>query len=164
MLFALSVAFSLLVFSCTAVTAVSSRKAAPDISLMDLSGKAVKLSDYKGKVVFLNFFATWCHPCREEMPSMERLNKALSLKDFKMIAVSIDRSDTGQIKNFIKKGGFSFLVLHDKEGSFAELYGVYSIPATFIIDKKGRIAQRVIGSRQWDSSENLAFIRSMIKE
>ncbi len=121
-------------------------KAAYDFTLKDLQGKTVKLSDQKGKVVFLNFWASWCPPCREEMPSIERLHRRLDGKDFIILAVSLDQGD---IHQFVKEGKYSFRILLDPEGRVGREYGVTGIPTTFIIDKKGIIRQKAVGSRDW---------------
>ncbi|MCX5749767.1 MAG: TlpA disulfide reductase family protein [Candidatus Saganbacteria bacterium] len=169
-IFAFILIFSLLIVISFAMSekgpsgGTAKKTPAPDFKLKDVSGHYKKLSDFKGKIVLLNFFATWCPPCRAEMSSMERLNNALSKKDFKMIAVSIDRTDTGTVKAFIEKGGYSFLVLHDKDNAVSDIYGIYSIPTTFIIDKKGKIAQKIIGGREWDLPEVIGNIKSLIKE
>lgn len=169
------IAIFILLISITASTVVAAaenaslgkkplRPLAYDLKLKDLSGKIVKLSDHKGRIIFLNFFATWCPPCRAEMPSMEKLSKAMDEKEFKMIAVSMDRGDPSSLSRFIEKGGYTFLILHDIDGTVADHYGIYSIPTTFIIDKKGGIVQKIIGSRPWDTKEVIDLFKRLAKE
>ena len=128
------------------VASAAINKPAIDFALKDLQGRTVKLSDQKGKVVFLNFWATWCPPCREEMPSIERLHDRVNGKDFIILAVSLDQSD---IRSFVQKGNYTFKILLDPKGDIGRQYGVTGIPTTFIIDKNGIIKQKAVGSRDW---------------
>jgi len=121
-------------------------KTAVDFALKELNGQTVRLSDQKGKVVFLNFWATWCPPCREEMPSIQRLHQRLGNTDFIILAVSLDQGD---IRSFVKKGNYSFKILLDPKGEIGRKYGVTGIPTTYIIDKNGAIRQKAVGSRDW---------------
>lgn len=135
-----------------------------DFTLADLEGVKVKLSDYKGKVVFLNFWATWCPPCRREMPSMQELHEKLKKKDFIMLAVSIDRTGLSAVGPFVEKNGYTFKVLVDPSGKAASKYRVSSIPATFIIDKEGKIIDRVIGGRDWSSASVVKMLKEIIDQ
>jgi peroxiredoxin len=121
-------------------------KIAADFTLDDLSGKEIQLSDYRGKTIFLNFWASWCPPCREEMPSIQKLHERLDGKDFMILAVALDKGD---VKPFVQQGNYSFTVLVDPRGMVAEKYQIVGIPTTFIIDEKGMIKQRFVGSRDW---------------
>jgi len=121
-------------------------KLAADFTLTDLSGQEIKLSDYRGKTVFLNFWATWCPPCRQEMPSIQSLYQKTAGKDMEILAVSLDRGD---IRSFVEQGKYSFKILPDPKGEIGRQYGVTGIPTTFIIDKNGVIKQRAVGSRDW---------------
>ncbi len=123
---------------------------AADFILKDLSGKPVRFSDeFKGKVVLLNFWATWCPPCRREMPSMERLYRAYLDDGFVVVAVSIDRAPTGKVEAFVKKLELSFPVLHDRDERVARLYGIPGVPASYVIGARGRIAYRAAGEYDW---------------
>jgi peroxiredoxin len=130
-------------------TWAAARKPSVDFNLPDLSGKAVKLSDYRGKLVLLNFWASWCPPCREEMPSLQKLHEKLKEKKFALLAVSIDRGGNPPLKSFIDRGGYTFQVLLDPEGRVASRYQVISIPTTFVIDRQGKIVERILGGRDW---------------
>ncbi|OGB90110.1 hypothetical protein A2625_04785 [candidate division WOR-1 bacterium RIFCSPHIGHO2_01_FULL_53_15] len=134
-----------------------------DFKLPDLSGRTISLSGHKGKVIFLNFFATWCPPCREEMPSMQALYNKLKGRDFEMLAVSIDR-DAAKLKAFVEKNKYTFRILSDPDGTVASQYGVGAIPATFIIDKKGRIAGSFVGGRDWTERSVLEMLTRLMKE
>ena len=134
---------------------------AADFTLRDLDGKLHKLSDYRGKVVFLNFWATWCPPCREEIPSMERLNEVLGGKDFVMLAVNTDEN-VKDLEAFVKENPHSFTVLSDADGKIQELYHVDKFPETFVIDRKGRMVEHIVGARDWSSTPALKFFNTQI--
>lgn len=127
----------------------SQKQAAPEISLKDLGTKFVKLSDYKGKVVFLNFWASWCPPCKAEMPELNEFSKELS-KGNEAILLTINLTDGGRetvekANRYIRDNGFSMNVLLDTEGKAGNDYHIASIPSTFIIDKDGFIVDSIVG-------------------
>lgn len=134
-----------------------------DFTLPDLNGKPVKLSDYKGKVIFLNFWATWCKPCEEEMPSMQALYKAFEGQQFEIVAVSVDKDGPEVVKNYVKKYGLTFTVLHDQKGKNKEIYKTTGVPETFIIDQNGIIAEKVWGPRDWSEESSIAVIVDLIR-
>jgi peroxiredoxin len=134
---------------------------APDLTLKDLQGKSVSLAGLRGKVVFLNFWATWCPPCREELPAMQRLNEVFGKKDFVILAVNVDE-DPGAVKKFLAKQPLSFTVLLDPEASAQNLYGVYRFPETFLIDRQGNVVQRYLGARDWSSVDFLKYVSSLL--
>ncbi|HCL82301.1 MAG TPA: hypothetical protein DHW81_08890 [Nitrospiraceae bacterium] len=144
---ALSVIFSL----WNPGVSIAKENPASDFTLPDVNGKKISLSEFKGKVVILNFWATWCGPCRAEMPSLNKLYLEFKDKGLAVIAVSVDTSEK-PVKSFIKKHNLSFPVLMDKNKavSFDE-YGVLGLPTTFIIYKNGFIAEKIIGEREWNS-------------
>jgi peroxiredoxin len=131
--------------------------AALDFGLLSLRGDTVKLSDYRGKAVFLNIWATWCPPCREEMPAMESLHQRLKGREFKMLAVSIDREGEKVIRPFVAKYGLTFPVLLDPDSKTYRLYGLTGIPETFLIDKNGVILYKIIGPENWMGKEWLDY-------
>jgi thiol-disulfide isomerase/thioredoxin len=121
-----------------------------DFTLPLLDGKNVKLSSLKGKVVFLNFWATWCPPCRSEMPSMETLYQRYRGKGLEFLAVDVmERKE--QVASFMKNFGLSFPVALDSSGNISGMYGVRGIPTTFIIDRNGRIIVASVGGREWNT-------------
>ena len=122
---------------------------AADFSLTTTDNTVVRLSDYKGKVVFLNFWATWCPPCRMELPSMEKLYAKLKNQPFVILAVNVDESDPENVKTFAKSMNLTFPVLID-DGNVSKLYNVNAIPTSFIIRKDGTIDTIVDGARPWD--------------
>ena len=137
-------------------------KEAPDFTLPTLKGDSVRFSDYRGKVVFLNFWATWCPPCREEMPSMESLYQRLKGREFEMLAISLDQEGEKVVGPFVAKYGLSFPVLLDTDKKVSQLYRLSGIPETFIIDKNGFIALKIIGGQDWIKKEWLDYFDQMI--
>ena len=138
-------------------------KPAPDFSLSDLNDKPYRLSDFRGKVVFLNFWATWCKPCREEMPSMEVLYKNFGKDGLVILAVSIDRvTTTKDIPPFIKGMNLTFPVLIDSWGQTDKPYKRMGVPETFIIDQQGVIREIVIGPRDWTRLDSLPVITQLL--
>jgi cytochrome c biogenesis protein CcmG, thiol:disulfide interchange protein DsbE len=136
-------------------------KAAPDLILEDLEGRTFRLADLRGQVVFLHFWATWCPPCREEMPSMEALHREMRLagEPFQILAV-LSNDDPGQAARFAEKLGLTFPILKDPETKVARIYGVTGVPETFIIDSNGILRERFIGARPWESPEAKQILRS----
>ena len=125
---------------------------APDFTLEDLNGVEISLSSFKGKYVFLNFWATWCGPCRVEMPTMEALYQTYGGDYFEMVAVDIQESQRA-VKKYIDAGGFTFKVLLDSSGKVGGTYGARSIPTTYLIDPEGFAVAYLIGSREWKGEE-----------
>lgn len=126
---------------------------APDIAFKSYEGKNYRLSDLRGKVVLLNFWATWCPPCRQEMPSMDAAYKELKDKGLVIVAVSVDRDGKAAVAEFKQKMSFSFPVALDTEAKAARVYRVTSIPANFIIDRQGKIVNKVVGAVDWNSQQ-----------
>ncbi len=138
-------------------------KPAPDFALTDLNDKPQRLSDFRGKVVFLNFWATWCKPCREEMPSMEVLHKNFEKDGLVVLAVSIDRvTTTKDIPPFIKGMNLTFPVLIDSWGKTDKPYKRMGVPETFIIDQQGVIREIVIGPRDWTRLDSLQVLTKLL--
>jgi len=138
-------------------------KAAPDFSLTDLNDKPHRLSDFRGKVVFLNFWATWCAPCREEMPSMEVLNKSFEKDGLVVLAVSIDRvTTTKDIPPFVKSLNLTFPVLIDSWGITDKPYKRLGVPETFIIDQQGIVREIIIGPKDWTRIDNLKTLATLL--
>ena len=140
-------------------------KAAPDFQLPDLNEKEIRLSDYRGKVVFLNFWATWCKPCREEMPSMQVLYKNFEKDGLVILAVSIDRVTTKkEIPPFVKGLNLTFPVLVDSWGQTDKRYKLMGVPETYIIDREGTLREKVIGPRDWTRLDNLQVLTQLMKQ
>ncbi len=121
------------------------------------------LADYKGKVVLLNIWATWCGPCRDEMPSMERLYKEFGPQGLEIVAVSVDDPGTEEtIREFVKKYGITFEILHDPEKKTAQKYQVTGYPESFIIGKEGTIRRKVFAATDWSSETNRSLLRELL--
>jgi cytochrome c biogenesis protein CcmG, thiol:disulfide interchange protein DsbE len=160
----LSIAFAIVWLQSAKYEPLTVGKEAPDFSLPNLDDKTVKLSDYRGKVVFLNFWATWCKPCREEMPSMEVLYKNFERDGLVILAVSIDRVTTKKdIPPFVKGLNLTFPVLVDSWGQTDKRYKLMGVPETYIIDQQGVLREKVIGPRDWTVLDNLKVITGLLK-
>ena len=131
------------------------------INLKDINGKNISLSDFKGKIVFLNFWTTWCPTCRIEVPSMEKLHQKFKNKDFAMVTVNL-RESASKVKAFFKKFKLTFTALLDSTGEVGASFGIRAIPTTYILDKTGRIIGRVNGPREWDSKAAIALFENLM--
>jgi peroxiredoxin len=138
---------------------------ASDFALQDMDEVVVKLSDYRGKVVLLNFWATWCPPCIREMPSMERLHQQVDADEFKVIAVN-QMEDVDQVFAFTGQLEVdpTFEILFDKSSQVSRDYAVRGLPTTYLIDKKGNIRYRAVGGREFDHAEVIKIIKQLIAE
>jgi thiol-disulfide isomerase/thioredoxin len=135
---------------------------APSFSLPALDGRPVDLASYRGKVVLLNFWATWCGPCVEEMPSLERLHQALGPEGLAVVTVSTDE-DEAALREFVRKFALTMPVLRDPGGRGpAAHYRTTGYPETFVLDRAGILLQHTIGPAEWDSPESLAYFRGLI--
>jgi peroxiredoxin len=134
---------------------------AKDFATPSPDGKSVKLADYRGKVVFLNFWATWCPPCREEMPAMERLYQRYRGQGLIVIAISVD-SDLAAVPPFLKQNQITFPIGHDPKMALAERYGVRALPSSFLVDRKGNLSALAIGPRVWDAKPAHAVVEALL--
>ncbi len=137
--------------------------AAPNFMLRDLAGNVISLSQLRGKVVMLNFWATWCGPCRVEMPAMEQLYRTLPRDAFEILAVSTDSQGAAVTRPFQKRMGVTFPILHDSEYRVGLAYGARTIPITFMVDRHGVVRQKIFGARDWDSPEARDLIQALMK-
>jgi peroxiredoxin len=136
---------------------------APDFKAVELpGGRPATIENYRGKVVLLNIWATWCPPCKVEMPSMERLHKKLAGTDFQLVAVSVDEEDSSVVNRFVQEYGLTFPVLHDQDGSIRQIYQTTGVPESFVIDRDGVIVKKVIGAADWDAPVNENLIRRLL--
>jgi thiol-disulfide isomerase/thioredoxin len=130
-------------------------------TLSDLSGKKVSLSSFKGKVVFLNFWATWCPPCRGEMPSMERLYQKLKDKGLVILAVDL-QEDAKSVRKFVNELKLTFPVALDSDGKVGAAYGARSIPTSYIIGRAGSALGGTVGGHEWDTPEMISFFTRLL--
>lgn len=136
---------------------------APEFRAVHLStGRPASLAEYRGKVLLLNIWATWCLPCRVEMPSLERLQRQLAGSDFRLVSVSIDIEDSTVVRRYAQELGLTFEILHDRPGMIREIYQTTGVPESFVIDRDGAIVKKVIGPAEWDSPVNETLLRRLI--
>ncbi|MGB9878015.1 MAG: TlpA family protein disulfide reductase [bacterium] len=131
---------------------------APDLALRDLEGKSYRLSDLKGKVILLDFWATWCPPCREELPVIEKLHQ-----DFKgkgLLVLGISNEEKGVVEEFVRRNGLTFPILLDEKGEAGRKYKVVAIPRVILIDKKGKIRKDIVGY----NPRNEKILRELIEK
>ncbi|WP_212524936.1 TlpA disulfide reductase family protein [Actibacterium sp. MT2.3-13A] len=138
-------------------------KPLPDIGLVDAEGGARSLSEYRGKVVVLNFWATWCAPCRQEMPSLDRLEAELGGDDFAVVTVATGRNSVTAIRKFFDETGITRLpVLRDPNQALAREMAILGLPITVILDREGNEIARLRGDAQWDSDSAKAILRALV--
>ncbi|MEJ2471609.1 MAG: TlpA disulfide reductase family protein [Desulfuromonadales bacterium] len=134
---------------------------APDFQLLDNRGNRVTLSELRDKVVMVNFWATWCPPCRAEMPSMEKLNQAMAGEDFVILAINVEQNGRPAVADLLEKTPHSFPILFDEQGVVQKLYGVYKFPESFVIRKDGIIDDKIIGAIDWAHPETIAYFKEL---
>jgi len=149
---------------------VPGRKA-PNFTAFDLQGTPKSLDDYRGKVILLNVWATWCPPCQEEIPSMQRLYDEIADPGFEIVAVSIDapfgERDAfgrvgGDLKTFAETRGLSFTILQDPSGRIQETFQTTGVPESFVVDRDGVIFKKVAGATAWDAPQNVELIQRLL--
>lgn len=139
---------------------------APDFRVADLAtGDSVRLGEkYKGKVTLVNIWATWCVPCKVEMPSMERLYRDLAPRGFAIAAVSVDEGPPDDVRRFGQDLGLSFDLLQDKSGAIQQAYQTTGVPESFLLNRQGIIVKRVIGAHDWNSDANRSLVERLLDE
>jgi len=142
------------------LTPMPDRPAAPAFDLKDPQDRPQRLADYRGKTVILNFWATWCPPCREEMPSMQRAYEAVSGDDITLVAINVGE-DAETIREFLESYPVEFPLPMDLDSSVVLSYPVKGLPTTFVIDPDGRLAYVATGGREWDDPKILDQVRSL---
>ena len=138
-------------------------ESAPNFHLRDLNGQPVALSDLRGKVVLLNFWATWCGPCRVEMPAMEQLYRTFSRKDFEILAVSTDAQGAAVTRPFQQENHLTFPILHDADYRVGLTYGARTLPMTFMVDRQGIVRHQIFGARDWGAPEAHQLVQMLMK-
>jgi cytochrome c biogenesis protein CcmG, thiol:disulfide interchange protein DsbE len=145
---------------------------APDYDVVTLAGDTVALASFRGDVVLLNIWATWCLPCVQEMPALQRLHEELAPHGLRVVAVSVDAPPgilapsgpfSGDIQAFVNNFNLTFTVLHDPSGRIQSRYQVNGLPTTFIIDRDGRIRRRVLGAAEWDAPRFADDVRRVLE-
>ncbi|MEK6664085.1 MAG: TlpA disulfide reductase family protein [Pseudomonadota bacterium] len=142
------------------------RDAPSALALKDLDGKPHSLADYKGRVVLINFWATWCPPCRAEMPSMQRLKEALKDKPFTILAVDMAESEA-EVRQFLKDmkdAKLDFTILMDKDGRALKEWKVFVFPTSYVLDAEGKLRYSLLGSTEWDEFDTLKKIEALLPQ
>ena len=134
-----------------------------EVSLQDLNGEPVGLSDFRGKIVFLNFWTTWCYSCRIEMPDMEKLHQKFKNQDFAIVTINLQES-AAQVKQFFKEFKLTYTALLDPDGEVGAHFMITAIPTTFILDKKGIIIGKVMGPREWGGKKAFALFEHLTNQ
>ncbi len=147
----------------SAVAAVKMNQKAPDITLPGLNGQTVKLSDFKGQVVMVNFWASWCQPCRTEMPLIEDLYNKFKKIGFTVLAVNVDE-EPENARKMLKEVPVSFPVVLDSKNKMIEKYEVQAMPSTYMVDRKGNIREIHRGYKPGDEAEYEEYIRKLLRE
>lgn len=142
------------------------RDAPSALALKDLDGKPHTLADYKGRVVLINFWATWCPPCRAEMPSMQRLKEAMKDKPFTILAVDMAESEA-EVRQFlkdIKDTKLDFTILMDKDGKALKEWKIFVFPTSYVLDAEGKLRYSLLGSTEWDEFDTLKKIEALLPQ
>ena len=135
---------------------------APEVILKRLDGAEVTLRDYRGKWVFLNFWATWCPPCVWEMPAMEKLYQKFKKHNFTMLAVSIDQGDPQKVRKFVAKYKLTFEIFHNPKGDVSVAFGASELPTTYIINPIGQITLIASGARDWTDEKIIDYLMELM--
>jgi len=138
------------------------RLPAPAFELEALAATAIRLSDYRGKLVLVNFWATFCAPCRKEMPALQGIWTDYADKGLVVLAIAADREGRGSVAPYITDGGYSFPVALDPDGEVRNRYEVSALPTTYLVGRDGRFVARLIGERAWDSPGFRAFLKKLL--
>ncbi|HEY7601762.1 MAG TPA: TlpA disulfide reductase family protein [Methylomirabilota bacterium] len=134
---------------------------APDIELPELGGRPARLRDHHGRVVVLNFWATWCAPCRDEMPALQGLAQELGPEGLAVVGVNV-KEPPAKVEAFVREHGLRFPVLLDADGRAGQAYQVFALPATFVVDRRGALVGTVLGSRDWAGPDARAYLRQVL--
>jgi peroxiredoxin len=140
------------------------RPAVARFDLPRLGGGRRSLADFQGRVVVLNFWATWCGPCREELPALEALHRELSAEGVAVVAISLDKGSEASVARFVEERDLSFEILHDSAGETEESYGVRFYPTTVVIDGRGRSVARVHSAWNWAAPSVAGWLRELLAE
>lgn len=135
---------------------------APEFRLQSLGGGSTDLAGLRGRVVMVHFWATWCPPCVEELPTLARMYQSLMGKDFEMLAVSVDEGGAQAVSLFLQRNRMALPVLLNPDRSVAALYGTFKFPETYLIDRDGIVRYKAIGARDWSLPENMKLIQDLI--
>ena len=145
------------------LTAVASPLAAPPLSLIDLDGHPFKLEDHAGRIVLVNFWASWCRPCVTEIPSLHRLDATIANDGFRIVTVNVGE-DRERVAEFLQQVPVELPVLMDYDASISKDWMIYVYPSSYLVDHQGKIRYAYLGALEWDSIENLKIVRSLLSK
>ena len=154
-------AASVAVWDATRDRSVNAGDLAPEFSVVTEEGKTLTRSDFGGKVLILNFWASWCAPCREETPSMEQLHQRLKDRGLMLLGVSVDKS-ADKYKAFLKRYNVTFPTSHDPGKSVSDSYSTYRYPETYIIGRDGRVVEKIVGRKNWTDESFIKTLQGML--
>jgi cytochrome c biogenesis protein CcmG, thiol:disulfide interchange protein DsbE len=144
---------------------VEINRPAPSFRAIDLATRdTASLEDYRGSVTLVNIWATWCLPCRDEMPSMQKLYDSLGTRGFRIAAISIDEGSPEDVTAFAEQFGLTFDILHDRSGQVERLYQTTGVPESFLLDRRGVLVKRVIGAHDWSSPANIGAVERLLEQ
>ena len=153
----------LILYSVSATAQVKEGENAPNFTLKNLDGKEINLNQFRGKHVLINFWATWCGPCKIEMPSLEALYERFKDRNFVLLAISNDMFGANIVKPFVKAHNINFPVLLDQRLKVSNAFGVVSLPTTFMIDPQGKIIGALFGAEDWATPSNILYFENLLK-
>ena len=157
--------FASATWACSGPVGKEVGQCAPNFKIQSLSGKTYELNQLRGKVVLVNFWATWCKPCIVEMPSMQKAYNQLRKHNIEILAISID-SDTKEIQQFLDNNlqqHLAFPIFFDKDKRVSSAYGTFQVPETYIVDRSGKITDKILGIREWDESITTNYLKLLAK-
>lgn len=163
MLLGVATALTLSISSCNKDPGPQVGMPAPDFALPDLEGNVHRLGDFRGQVVVLNFWATWCPPCIDEMPSLEKLHQAFAERGVAVLAVSVDERFS-DVPKFVGKLGLTFSILYDEGKKTSRKYQTFKYPETYILDREGRLKSKVVGPRDWAAPSVIRDMVDLLKD
>jgi peroxiredoxin len=134
---------------------------APDFKITADNGRQISRTNFGGKVLVLNFWATWCPPCIEEIPSLDAMQKQLANSGVVVLAVSVDKNEKAY-KDFLSRAGVTFTTSRDPEANVSAEYGTFKYPETYVIDRNGKVVQKIIGPTDWTDAKMVSYIRSLL--
>lgn len=143
-------------------SAVSVNDTAPDFTVTTDSGRTISRSDFGGRLLVLNFWATWCPPCLHEMPSLDQFQKSLAGAGVVVLGISVD-SDAAAYRRFLNGAGISFLTARDPEARISARYGTFKYPETYLIDRRGRVVEKIVGPADWTDAALIGRVRTLLE-